>query len=836
MQTLPSSVRYRGSRWSDRGESSHASLLGGVMAAVIAGLPAQVPSGLQFGELGKRHLPVDLGGTTAVAHGDVDGDGDLDLVIGSQNHRIRLYRNEGPGTFTDATAGRMPALLNSTNSMALGDVDGDGDLDLVIGNGFGQQDRIYLNDGTGTFTDATPTRMPVDAADSTSVALADVDGDGDLDLVIGNALQQSRLYRNNGTGTFADATATSMPIGTFLTIAVTTGDVDGDGDIDLLIGNYGQQNRLYLNSGTGTFTDATASRMPPDSDYTTALALGDVDGDGDLDLVIGNGSWQPDRLYLNDGTGTFTDATANRIPSATDSTSSVALGDVDGDGDLDLVIGGNQHSDRLLLNDGAGTFADATVSRIPEVIHVTTSVVMGDIDGDGDLDLVTGNRGQCMLYTCTGQQNRLYFNNGSGAFSDATAGRMPVAIDVTTSLALGDVDGDGALDLVIGNRNQQNRLCRNNGSGTFTDATASRMPVASESTRATVLGDLDGDGDLDLVIGNYDWFQRNRLYLNDGTGTFTDATASRMPPDSDFTTSLALGDVDDDGDLDLVIGNAFGQQTRLYLNDGTATFADATANRMPADSDSTTSLALGDVDGDGDLDLVIGNGFGDQNRLYRNDGTGSFTDVTGSQMPICTDETSSLALGDLDGDGDLDLMIGNDYSRQNRLYVNNGIGKFTDATSIRMPLDSDETTSLALGDVDFDGDLDLVIGNTNPHNRLYINLQSQLDARHLLRSGQPFTLDVYSRYGPQSQLDIALPYLSTTRQSIPLLPYGILGIDPMASLPMVLIPSLTGMGSVNWTVPNSPALAGIEVFAQAVMLRLPTGVRLGNVTADVILR
>src|SRR4030095_11115312 len=119
-------------------------------------------------------------------------------------------------------------------------------------------------------------------------------------------------------------------------------------------------------------------------------------------------------------------------------------------------------------------------------------------------------------------------------------------------------------------------------------------------------GDVDGDGDLDLVVGNA--YLQSRLYLNDGIGTYTDAPASRMPVGSYNTSSLALGDVDRDGDLDLVVGNAY-QQSLLYLNNGTGTFTDATASRMPVGSYETRSLALGDVDGDGDLDLVVGNAY-----------------------------------------------------------------------------------------------------------------------------------------------------------------------------------------------------------------------------------
>ena len=365
--------------------------------------------------------------------------------------------------FRDATVSNLPtsALRGYSMDARAADLDADGDLDLVIANEF-EPNILLLNDGTGRFEDGSD-RLPSADRDSEDVAIADFDGDGDLDVVVVTEDDVvNEYYLNDGAGRFTDAGDRWPVDGT--SNAVLAADLTGDGAPDLLVGNNGQ-NRLLVNDGTGHFADETAARLPERDDVTQDLELGDVAGDGDLDLIVGNED--DNRLMINDGSGTFRDAAPDAIPliDPPEETREADFGDVDGDGDLDLIFANVRlfvpdavRQNRLLLNDGSGRFTDATARRLPADDQSSLDADFVDLDGDGDLDVVTSN----VLFDGESIGSAPYgvlLNDGSGRFSDATATAFA---DGVTGRGLDaeahDFDGDDRVDLFLCSRGTVDRL------------------------------------------------------------------------------------------------------------------------------------------------------------------------------------------------------------------------------------------------------------------------------------------------------------------------------------------------------------------------------------------
>ncbi len=812
---------------------------GPALAAAIAWLSPALLAQAAFDPL--TGLPLDVPAEAALAFGDVDRDGDADLILGSP---LRLYLNDGRDFFVDASS-QLGSATQGSKVVLVADLDGDGDLDAFLG---GPANTLLVNDGTGTFTDRS-SQLPAQGVLTLASAAADMDGDGDLDLVLGGRFSVA-VWLNSGGGVFASQSQLST---TARITALALADFDGDGLRDVAASSAGGQSALFRNRGGGQLIDATAS-LPVASFISRGVAAADVDADGDQDLVFADTrSAIRDRLYINDGTGVFADESTTRMPTRPFSSWTISAGDVDADGDNDLIAGGDG-GDQLLLNDGSGVFVES-VGALPADREPSRNIHLFDLDADGDLDV-----GICNWRA----RVRLYKNDGAGTFFDSE--RLPSSLLPLTGGAVADVDLDGAPDLAIGVGLAPAQLFLNDGSGVFSDVTPTAMPGTQLPNRRVVMGDVDGDGDADMFLAN---FQQDRLYVNTGvgSGSFVDETTSRLPPDNDLTEDAALFDADGDGDLDIFkLSNT---PHRLLINDGTGVFVEA-VGAIGTQGFGRGSVVAGDVDRDGDLDLVLSQG-----SLLLNDGTGAFVEAPVEQLPVLN--AGQVKLADVDGDQDLDILtatggglylndggtfssaftypfsfrsmldlevvdfdgdgdldvIGTDQGLL--LFVNDGAANFTEQSSL---LPATTAFRLLALDADGDGDDDIAALEYSLPNRLLLSLHTQLDSPLPASVGRWYWLEAYVIPGSAPMAAWAVAAISGNRLSPPLsLPWGSLHIDPTqwVALPPRFIPAPGGM--TRWVVrlPQEASIVGRTIYAQALVERLGGGsVQLTNLVPDVV--
>jgi hypothetical protein len=738
---------------------------------------------------------LDVGIFSAPAVGDLDHDGDVDLVVGDRAGTLHYFENTGGATspkYVERTGAANP--LNGQHvgffsAPVLGDLDGDGDLDLVAGE-FDGTFAYFENTGSATspaFVRRTGAQNPLDGRDvgySSTPALADLDGDGDVDLVAGDLDGTFHYFENTGSATspgFAERTGAANPLDArdvAYYSAPVLGDLDRDGDLDLVAGRADGTFAYFENTGSSTspaFVARTGAASPLDGQdtggYSTA-ALGDLDGDGDLDLVAGG--LEGNVLTFENLAGGMVERTGAANPLNglnVGLISTPALGDLDGDGDLDLVEGGGDGTFRYFENTGSAS-SPAYIARTGAAdplngqdVGRDSAPALADLDGDGDLDLVAGGYdGTFRYFENTGTST-------SPAFVQRTGAANPLNGEDLGAIAwptLGDLDGDGDRDLVAGKLDGTLAYFENTGNPTspaFVQRTGAANPlntrdVGDYSTPA--LGDVDGDGDLDLVVGNFDG--AFAYFENTGNATspaFAQRTGAANPlngRDLGKFSTPALGDLDGDGDLDLVAGEGYTAASAFYFENtivkrslSAFELADGVNPLGGLNAGTTPRSSLGDLDGDGDLDLVVGQYSG---RFFYFENTGSATSPayvlrTGAQNPLDGQDVggdAAPALGDLDGDGDLDLISGRDTG-DFVWFENTGSATspaFIERTGAANPLDGHSVgfgSIPALGDVNGDGRLDLVAGNQVGAFHYFENTGSATSPAFLERTGAANPLD-----------------------------------------------------------------------------------------------
>lgn len=373
----------------------------------------------------------------------------------------------------------------------------------------------------------------------------------------------------------------------------------------------------------GLWVDATDATIGTTEAWTNKVELADTDGDGDIDILFANGAAYEtpgppttNQVFRNDGPGQpFEDVTTAVFGDLATITRVIKVRDVDGDRIADILVGTTyQRQTELFLGTGGGAFTRAT-DRLPQVPLSVGDLEVGDVDADGDLDVVLADWGSGSPMANQGGRVQLWLNDGAGVFTDATAEAMPeTAVQFSWDLELLDVDNDWDLDLAVSaKRSPTSFLFENDGAGVFTDVTDQRLPHFTNNYEFEAM-DLDGDGFLELVTIN-DGADLGAGFLehvfrNDGNGGYSDATPDWWPdsenPGHDDNVIVFL-DVESDGDADFVVGSLTGPE-RLMLNDGSGRL-EAVFNAFDMGlSEGTLGLAIADLNGDARPDVVDAQG------------------------------------------------------------------------------------------------------------------------------------------------------------------------------------------------------------------------------------
>jgi len=647
---------------------------------------------------------------------DLDGDGDFDLVVLSGNPSnafpgsVSIFLSNGEGILGPEQ--RLTGLA-TPQSLAAADVDGDGTMDLAVADfGYGTV-RILKGKGDGTFVPDLEISSGISTA--TAVGLADVNRDGLIDLIVGGWFHNAQQFGELAI-LLGRVDRTFAPPVKYDTVAspsfIRTADLNLDGKPDLIVSNeeqiyVGGALAYYLGNGDGTFRSLGVPQTFYSSPGLVSVELSDFNDDRIPDVLT---KWSYGQsIALGNGDGTFRADPVFDLPASLNSADRITASDYDGDGYVDLAV----HDIRsgqiaILRGHGDGSFDGENRIAGPSYISSLSSV---SFRSGGRPDLLIGFTS--LTNSITAQALSVIHNRGDGTFA--------THLDLTTdqdaaSAAVADFDGDGVDDLAVTNSGLSNplmdpgglRIYRGHGDGTF-EALAFLQVGANPFGVAA--GDLNGDGRPDLAVAS---LLSGRVFVlaGNGDGTFV---APQSYPVGDLPSFVAIGDLNGDGKMDLVVANSipeYGGSSDLsvLLGRGDGTFG---AETRYATGAAPVSVALGDFNGDGHVDLAVADYASGDVSILVGRGDGSFgvrTDLSVGGTPV------SVAAGDFNADGRVDLAIGGGGSffssgQSQPLSLLYGRGDGTFATEVRLPVGTG-ASAVTVSDFNADGRKDIAVAVT----------------------------------------------------------------------------------------------------------------------------
>jgi|GEM_PF-1077784 len=687
--------------------------------------------------------PIPSTGSIAVA--DLDGDGNVDVVVNGDYHELATYRGNSDGSFT-LRSSSSAANIGARTSLVLTDLNGDGKLDLVAATtvlgSFETPLVTFRGNGDGTFANGISQPGPY-VQSMNDITIGDFNGDGRTD-VIESSYEGQRIATGNGDGSFNAPLVAARDSGR----VAGAGDFNGDGKLDYVsMDVIGTAASIHLGNGNGTFTsgatyiagsawrvypidfdgDGKLDIVAPGNDLvtvmrgngdgtfvvrayvanSTALAIADFDGDHHLDVLAGA---YPGLAFLH-GNGDSSLAGYRKSFMGTNPTGSftpsdflgISVADFDGDGKPDVVS--RKDGIIVMLNNGDGGFGPPRPLALPTGVDTPLAFATGDVNGDGKADIVVA-----------GSKVWTYLGNGDGTFHSSAASPASTYFHLT----LADMNGDGKLDAVLSRWDSTGQLLLGKGDGTFA------APVALPGNPAQI-ADFDGDGRLDFASN--DISNGYRILRSNGSGGFTAGTSI-----INTLGALAVGDFNKDGKADLV-EELYGSRIRMRLGKGDGTFTDSPdflVDGLPGGAFVAQAITA-DFDGDGNLDLAF------QNQVMLGKGDGTFRAIVPC---VLTRTWTDLAAADVDGNGSADLLLVDPQnSAVNALLTRT-------AASGTTPLSFAESTSLSL---------------LHPGEKVTVTATTSTPANFVLSGGIRLDVDgVFAGFAPWNDGIASLPWTPLT--------------------------------------------------------------------------
>jgi predicted nucleotidyltransferase len=639
-------------------------------------------------------------GPHSVATGDFNNDSQLDIVVANfWTNNVGVFLGHGDGTFSNQTT-YSTDYDSRPSSVAVGDFNNDSRRDIIVANYWTGTISLFLGYGNGAFSNQI-TFSTGSSSGPWSITIADFNNDNRLDIAVANQWSDNLgVFFGYGNGSFSNQTTYSTGSSSS-PLSVAVGNLNDDGHPDIAVANSGMSNvGLFIGYGNGSFTTqqtiATAYSSLPIS-----VAVGDFNDDGRLDIMVTNFLVNNIGIFLGDGNGTFSSQTTYDT-GAWSRPYSFAVGDFNNDSRLDIVVANSGTNNvGIFLGYGNGTFSSQTIFSTGYNSQ-PYAVAVGDFNKDNRLDIAVTNSGTNNVGIFLGYGNGTFVNkatyttgSGYGLFS----------------IAVGDFNNDDRLDIVVTNYNADNiGVFLGYGNGTFSNQTTYSTTRGSWPTDV-VVGDLNNDGRLDIVVTLLSDFGII-VFLGNGNGTFSRqlhySTGSQSRP-----YACILGDVNNDNRLDVAVSDLHNGNVVVLLGDGNGSFSNKTSYST-GNYSFPSSVAFGDFNNDSILDIVVANHITNTIGVFL-----GFTYINGVREDICSTGSSShpraVALADFNKDTQLDIVMAN-YELDNVEVLLQDTNK-TFSMQIMFPTGAlSLPTSVAVGDFNNDSELDIAVANSGTEN------------------------------------------------------------------------------------------------------------------------